>query len=95
MGEGCVRLVTLAPYAPPQPAASVAGSECHFRLLPAHCHNFFHILSVNVERNMSNGHNLWSVTDPLEYNGCRVTFYISHLVIIGHAHLPKPKEEFH
>lgn len=45
--------------------------------------------------NMSNGHNLWAVTDLLEFDRWRVTVYISYPLIIGHAHLPKPKEEFH
>lgn len=44
---------------------------------------------------MSNGHNLWAVTDLLESDRWRVTVYISYPLIIGHAHLPKSKEEFH
>lgn len=44
--------------------------------------------------NMSNGHNLWAVTDLLEFDRCRVAVYISYPLIIGHAHLPKSKEEF-
>lgn len=44
---------------------------------------------------MSNGHNLWAVTDLLEFDRWRVTVYISYPLIIGHAHLPKSKEEFH
>lgn len=51
-------------------------------------------LCVDVT-NMSNGHNLWAVTDLLEFDRCRVTVYISYPLIIGHAHLPKSKEEFH
>lgn len=51
-------------------------------------------MCVNV-KNMSNGHNLWAATDLLESDGWRVTVYISYLMIIGHAHPPKPKEEFH
>lgn len=55
-----------------------------------------HIVTFFVAvRNMSNGHNLWAVTDLLESDQWRVTVYISYLLIIGHAHLPKSKEEFH
>lgn len=49
---------------------------------------------VNI-RNMSNGRNLWAVTDPPASDGWRVTVCMNYLVIIGHAYLAKLKAEFH
>lgn len=83
------------PRCTPPPASSIC-----YRVKVSLCvavsglSELFCFFFVNV-RNMSNGHNLWAATDPLESNGWRVTVYISYLMIIGHAHRPKPKEEFH